>query len=75
LLPALPSAWATGRVTGLRARGGFTVDLEWKDGKLVTGRIVSALGGPLHLRLGDKSVSFETTPGQTVQVDGLLAKK
>ena len=42
LLPALPAAWPTGHVTGLRARGDFTVDIAWQDGKITSYRIASA---------------------------------
>ena len=41
LLPALPKAWPNGKVTGLHARGGFTVDIEWRDGKVTNFRIAA----------------------------------
>ena len=66
LLPALPAAWPAGRVTGLKARGGFEVDLEWKDGTLVRARIQSLLGQPLRVRRGETLRTF--SPGKGTQL-------
>ena len=52
LLPALPRAWADGHVSGLRARGGFEVDMRWREGRLAESRIVSHAGELLRLRTG-----------------------
>jgi alpha-L-fucosidase 2 len=61
LLPALPSAWPAGRVTGLRARGGFTVDIQWRDGRVTHYRIASAQPQRVMVRVngGVKTITSE----------------
>ncbi len=73
LLPALPKAWPRGHVKGLRARGGFEVDIAWADGRLSRAKIKTSADGPCRVRIsGGKPMRGEglvkTAEGKPVDV-------
>jgi alpha-L-fucosidase 2 len=77
LLPALPAAWPAGSVKGLRARGGFEVDLAWADGRVTSTTIRSAIGGTTTVRWSEqfqghsagRTVTFTLKPGERRTID------
>lgn len=64
LLPALPPQWASGSVHGLRARGGFEVDLQWRDGVPTAVRVSGPAVVPVRLRLGQDSLPIQLMDGE-----------
>ncbi len=74
LLPALPSAWPSGSVKGLCARGAFELDIRWEDGKLKSATVRSKDGRSCKIRYGKKIVDIELSPDQSISLDGALNK-
>lgn len=64
LLPALPSSWKEGKVTGLLARGGYVVDIEWRNGELVSASINSGKGGECVVEYKTGNCRMNTQPGK-----------
>ncbi|MFW5832134.1 MAG: glycosyl hydrolase family 95 catalytic domain-containing protein [Prolixibacteraceae bacterium] len=64
LLPALPSVLATGSISGLKARGGFEVAINWNNAKLNSVKVKSLLGNKMNLRYNGKIIQRETTAGK-----------
>jgi alpha-L-fucosidase 2 len=74
LLPSLPSALPEGSVRGLCARGGFIVDLNWKDGKVTDVNILSKIGGKLRVHAGEYNFESGTKPGEKIHLGKDLIK-
>ena len=64
LLPALPSAWPGGTITGVRARGDLTIDLVWREGRLVTATLTAGTAGRHRIRYGAAETRIALRRGQ-----------
>ncbi len=73
LLPALPLAWPSGSVSGLRARGGFEVDMVWADRRLLSAVIRSQTSQACRIRYGGRQAGLSVPAGGFVRLDGQLA--
>jgi alpha-L-fucosidase 2 len=73
LLPALPKEWPAGKITGLRARGGYEISIAWQDGSLRTATIKNVSGdAPCRVRYGDKVVELTVARGQGKELNAEL---
>jgi len=73
ILPALPDAWSSGEVEGLKARGGFEVSIKWKEKKMVSCKVKSLAGSHLEIRYKGKTFTSATEQGTTYALDGEMA--
>ncbi len=70
LLPALPRAWPSGSISGLRAPGRTRIDLSWRSGSLLEARLTSDLAGGRTVHLGERSVVVRLEPGRPARLRG-----
>jgi len=75
LLPALPPTWPTGSVTGLRARGGYVVEMHWTQGALTSAVILSTHGTACQVRAGNKVAQVKLKSGETVHLNAELESR
>lgn len=69
LLPALPNAWKEGKVKGLKARGGFQIDIEWREGILTACKIVSLEGRDCKIVYNGQETAMETEAGKSYYIE------
>ena len=68
LLPALPKEWASGKITGLLARGGFEVAMDWSNGQLILATITSKNGGTCSVRTNNKTMELTLRKGESANL-------
>jgi alpha-L-fucosidase 2 len=74
LLPSLPKAWPNGSVSGLRARGGFEIDLNWENGAMTRVVVRSKLGNPCRVCYNGQTIELKTKSGEQYAFDGRLER-
>jgi len=75
LLPCLPEAWPAGRLAGVRCRGGFEVDLEWRGGKLVSVNVTSLRGGQCRVEYAGHVAALAFQQAERIRLDSELERE